>query len=158
MTANKWDSVAWGGGPVPDVVVALFPAASATAVARAAVREASARGARLKFVQVSGPGAECGQDGQDGSHDEVTFAAALRAMREHPRLPVTFEALEYTERLGDELVGRSGNAAVLVLGTSSDVEHRLAAHCQRHARCDVLLVRDPLPKAGGDAEVTARTS
>lgn len=165
MTSNKWDIATWGGGPIPDVIVALFPGPSVTAVARAAVREAGARGARLRFVQVHGvtPGADRAQE------DETTFAAALRALREFPRLPVTFESVRHGTGAGDGsgndsnngsdrddfgdgdsdleimLLQRSRHAAVLVLGTGSDAEHVLAARCQRQAGCDVLLVRDPVP-------------
>ena len=150
MTSNKWDSATWGGGPIPDVIVALFPGSSVTAVARAAVREAGARGARLRFVQVHGvtPGAVRAQE------DETTFAAALRALREFPRLPVTFESVHHGNAdfgrdsdLETMLLERSRHAAVLVLGTGSDAEHVLAARCQRQAGCDVLLVRDPVPSS-----------
>lgn len=172
MSSNKWDIATWGGGPIPDVIVALFPGESVTAVARAAVREATGRGARLRFVQVHGV------SGTDrAAEDETTFAAALRALREYPRLPVTFESVEYSGAVadaggdggaaaGDEgtsdleimLVERSRHAAVLVLGTATDAEHRLAAHCQRRARCDVLLVRDPVPEPESVPQMGSRTS
>lgn len=165
MTSNKWDIATWGGGPIPDVIVALFPGPSVTAVARAAVREASGRGARLRFVQVHGV-----TSADRGEEDETTFAAALRALREYPRLPVTFESVRHgghpagaggsdgSDDLESMLIQRSRHAAVLVLGTGSDAEHGLVAHCQRHARCDVLLVRDPAPEPEPVAGAAGRTS
>ena len=159
MTSNKWDIATWGGGPIPDVVVALFPGASVTAVARAAVREASARGARLRFVQVHGvPVRSEGHPSASVGEDESTFAAALRALREYPRLPVTFESVDHGDDLEGMLIRRSRQAAVLVLGTGSDAEHELAAHCQRHARCDVLLVRGPAPEPEAVTQSVGNTS
>lgn len=154
MTSNKWDNATWGGGPIPDVIVALFPGDSVTAVARAAVREASGRGARLRFVQVHGVSPAHDRE----QEDEATFAAALRALREYPRLPVTFESVDRSGDLEAMLIERSRHAAVLVLGNSSDDEHRLAAHCQRYAGCDVLLVRDPAPVPHAATEAAGRTS
>lgn len=137
-TLPHWPSTAASRrAVVPDVVVGLLNDASATAVARAAVREAVSRGARIRFVQVVRAGLTAEER---ASSDGATFSAALRALREAPRVPVTFEVVE-----GDAaatFVDRSGRASVLVVGRDDEGASNgaVASYCQQHARCDVLTV------------------
>lgn len=73
------------------------------------------------------------------SSDGFTFSAALRALREAPRVPVTFEVIE-----GDAartFVERSDRASLLIVGTDAPGSTgHIAAYCQQHAQCDVLAV------------------
>ncbi len=121
-----------------DVVAGLLSAEGAQTVARAAVQEAATRGARVRFLQVVPPVA----DGQAQVPEVVeetnaTFTASLRALREYPRVPVTFEVAEGDP--GEVLVEHTADAGVLVLSASLPAD--LAAYCHRHAHCDVLTVR-----------------
>lgn len=143
MTTRKWAAVAPAAGvPIPDVVAGLLNDETASAVARAAVREAISRGARVRFLQVVLPGSSAQERILS---DEVTFAAALKALRESPRVPVTFEVIEGEP--GPAFVERSEEASVLVVGSLADDEESPAAYCQRHARCDLLTVKRPRDSA-----------
>lgn len=162
---HKWVHTPWGQGnePAQHVVVVLFPSVSLAAVARTAVREAQAGSARLRFIQVHG------LSGSAEEEDEFTFAAAVRALRDSPRLPVTFEAVDVhghttatprgteqrsetteaapasfhpEEALARLVVESSKDALVLVLGTASPEEQQLLAYAERHAACDVLAVKE----------------
>ena len=76
---------------------------------------------------------------QRAALDESIFTAALRALREAPRLPVTFEVVDGDP--ADTFVRRSEGASVLVVAhNTADADGAVAAYCQRHARCDVLTV------------------
>lgn len=121
---------------VPDVIAGLVNDSSVGAVARAAVREAVSRGARIRFVQIvpvgSGPDERAASDG-------VTFTAALRALREAPRVPVTFEMVEGD--IATSLVERTDRASLLVVGRDTQSAAGVVApYCQQHAHCDVLTV------------------
>ncbi len=137
--------------PGPDVVAGMPRGSMAPAVARAAVAEAVRRGARVRFVQVLKPGSS---DQERAGADERTFAVALRALREAPRVRVAFETVE-----GDAqtvFVERSRQADVLVvagdtssadLGGEGRTRLGLAEYCRGHAGCPVLIVdRRPAPR------------
>ena len=79
------------------------------------------------------------QGRDDGS---ATFTAALRALREFPRVPVTFEAA--VGEPGAVLVEHTTDADILVL--AAGLPEDVAAYCRRHASCDILTVR-PAPIA-----------
>jgi hypothetical protein len=122
--------------PAPDVVAGLVNDGSAYAVARAAAREASHRGGRVRFLQVAP---------QDVSEDELaefdraTFRSALRGLKGLNRVPCTFEVVVGDPT--DVLVERSEGAALLVVGRDLPIaEHDVAHGCQQRATCDVLTV------------------
>lgn len=137
MTRGKWAvSPPFTGIVAKDVVAGLLGPRGAQAVARAAVQEAASRGARVRFLQVTPAPA--------GSSEEnnATFAAALRALREYPRVPVTFEGAVGDP--GQVLVEHTRDADILVL--DAGVPDDVATYCRRHASCDILTVR-PTPAA-----------
>lgn len=114
-----------------DVVAGLLPGDSAADVARAAVREATKRGARVRFVQLLAHGPA--QDGDDGGFR--TFEAALAALRESPRVPVSFEIA--AGEPGPELVRRSRGAGLVVVADHGSAASPVAEYCRRHAGCEV---------------------
>lgn len=143
MTPSRWASPPAAGHRVGDVVAGLLDDDAVTAVARAAVREALARGARVRFLQVTT------DEPDPTSAGEVTpFAAALRALREAPRLPVTFETV--AGEIGPTFVQRSADASVLVVGRDGRPGEpgTVAGYCQAHATCDVLTVNPESGAAG----------
>lgn len=145
MVKERWATESRTSPAVPDVVAGLLAGGSASAVAKAAVREAVGRGARVRFLQVMRLGAT---EQERNASDERTFAAALKAIREAPRVPVTFEAAEGDP--GRVLVDRSTDASVLVIGTDDPtLPPSIAAYCLEHAACDVLTVRPSRAKAAG---------
>lgn len=119
-----------------EVVAGLVNDGSATAVARAAVAEAARHRAAIRFVQVLPPGLDA--EARE-SADVVTFEAALRALRGHVRMRVTFEVV--TGDPASVLTSRSRDSRSLVVGEDSLVSGaRVAAYCRTHARCPVLVV------------------
>lgn len=146
MANQRWGPTESRTSPAaPDVVAGLLAGVSSAAVAKAAVREAVSRGARVRFLQVIRLGAD---EEERAASDEHTFAAALKAIREAPRVPVTFEVAEGDP--GRILVDRSADASVLVVGTEDPgLPPAVAAYCQEHALCDVLTVRPSRAKAAG---------
>ncbi|GMA39391.1 hypothetical protein GCM10025883_14360 [Mobilicoccus caccae] len=125
-----------------DVVAGLVPGPSAGRVARAAVREAVGRGARVRFVQVLEPGTD---EKERDAGGELTFAAALKALRESSRVPVSFEIA--VGEAGPVLVQRSRGAGLLVVGSDDPHEmSALAVYCLEHASCDVLTARPSTPR------------
>lgn len=152
MTGSKWAlTPPFTGIVAKDVVAGLSGRDTVQSVARAAVAEAASRGARVRFVHVVRAGMSA-QERDDA--DNLGFAAALRALREFPRVPVTFEVAEGAP--GPMLVERSADAGILVIAAGDgaaccaddaapDPEavaaQELAAYCLRHAHCDVLTVR-----------------
>lgn len=136
MTTTRWPSHPARRSPVGDVVAGLAADGAAPSVARAAVREAVSRGARVRFLQVLRGGLS---PEERAASDEATFTAALRALREAPRLPVTFEVADGDP--GPVFVRRSEGASVLVV--AQDPRHPgdgVAGYCLAHANCDVLTV------------------
>ena len=115
MTRGKWaapsaaDSDGDTGDAGPDVVAGLVADEAAPAVARAAVLEAVARAVRVRFLSAVAPDAT---PDQRAHADATTFAAALRALRDFPRVPVSFEVAE--GRPGEVFVDGSIGAGVLV--------------------------------------------
>ncbi|WP_168581634.1 universal stress protein [Gephyromycinifex aptenodytis] len=145
MVKERWAAEARTSAVVPDVVAGLLAGATTSAVAKAAVREALARGARVRFLQVMRLGVS---EQERADSEERTFAAALKAIREAPRVPVTFEAAEGEP--GRVLVDRSIDASVLVVGTDDPLlPASVAAYCLEHAACDVLTVRPSRAKMAG---------
>lgn len=130
--------------PAPDVVACMPDGPLAAAVARTAVREAVRRGARVRFLQVLRAGVG---DRERAAADDRTFSAALRALREAPRVRVAFETAE-----GDAqaiAVDRSRHAGVLVVagepagsdpGGHGRAHRGIAAYCRGHAGCPVVVV------------------
>ncbi|MCA0437551.1 MAG: universal stress protein [Austwickia sp.] len=146
MTTTRWPSQPARRVPVGDVVAGLAGDGAAGSVARAAVREAVARGARVRFLQVLRGGLSADER---AACDEATFTAALRALREAPRLAVTFEVVDGDP--GPTFVRRSEGASVLVVAQDQRTETGVAGYCLSHANCDVLTVHPdsatPLAKA-----------
>lgn len=148
---------------VPAVVVVLFAGREAAGVARVAVRRVADISGRLRIIQVHGTGSAAERE----AHDEITFTAASRILREYPGLPVTFEAVAVdgnttatvrpqararipstgeawpgpVDRLGHLVMARAAGATLLVLGSFSEAEAALIDHCRAHAPCEVLVVR-----------------
>ncbi|WP_219107959.1 universal stress protein [Austwickia sp. TVS 96-490-7B] len=121
---------------VGDVVAGLVGDDTTSSVTRAAVREAMARGARVRFLQVLRDGMT---PEERAACDEATFTAALRALREAPRLPVTFEVVDGEP--APTFVRRSEGASVLVVAQDQPAEDDgVARYCLSHAPCDVLTV------------------
>ncbi|MDO5712534.1 MAG: universal stress protein [Micrococcales bacterium] len=142
MTRGNWALTASLTGIVArDVVAGLLGSEGAQAVARAAVQAAASRGARVRFLQVieAPAGADVHPLAVDGATDErnAAFTAALRALREFPRVPVTFELAAGDP--GPVLVERSADAGILVLAAT--LPEDVTSYCQRHAACDILTVR-----------------
>ncbi|WP_116113817.1 universal stress protein [Austwickia chelonae] len=137
MTTTRWPHHSARRPSVGDVVAGLLAGdGSTSAVARAAVREAVSRGARVRFLQVLPSGLT---PEERAACDESTFAAALRALREAPRLPVTFEVVDGDP--GEILCSRSASASVLVVAHDLPGEEQgVANYCFTHAECDVLTV------------------
>lgn len=139
MTTTRWPSQPARRAPVGDVVAGLLGDGAAPSVARAAVREAVARGARVRFLQVLQ--GELTPD-ERAACDEATFTAALRALREAPRLAVTFEVVDGDP--GETFVRRSEGASVLVVAQdcrpACRADSGVAGYCLSHANCDVLTV------------------
>lgn len=136
MTTTRWPHQPAKRSPVGDVVAALAGDVSTAGVARAAVREAVARGARVRFLQVLHEGMTTEER---ACCEESTFTAALRALREAPRLPVMFEVVDGEP--GPTYVRRSESASVLVVAQDALIDHDgVASYCQAHAQCDVLTV------------------
>lgn len=133
MTRGRPDLTDRAYEPVLDVVAGLVAGPSAASVARTAVREALTRGARVRFVQVLTPrGSEADRDADGAS----TFAAALRALRERPRVPVSFEVA--VGEPGPTLVERSRRAGLLVVGEDRpQAAPQVARYCRDHAECEV---------------------
>lgn len=129
MTAHTWSVAAAVDVEVPDVIALLDDDRTAVAVAHAAVREARSRSGRVHFLSLL--------DGSDTVEHArtATFQAALRALRDERRVPVTFETLRSAH--GARLVERSAEAAVIVVDRGSDAAHD---ETRRRIRCDVLLV------------------
>lgn len=144
MTIGRWDHAERRpGAPVLDVVAGLVPGPSAARVAKVAVREAGSRGARVRFVQVLQPGSDAAELDAGGT---MTFGAALKALREVPRVPVSFEVA--VGDAGPELVQRSGGAGLLVVGEDDDAAlSALVTYCLEHATCDVLTARPTQTKS-----------
>lgn len=138
MTRGRRDPTDGRGSTVAlDVVAGLVDGPSAARVARVAVREAVGRGTRVRFLQVLSPDSGTPVADQGG---DATFAAALRALREAPRVPVSFETA--VGEPGQVLVDRSRGAGLLVVGSGDTPElTATAVHCLEHAACDVLTAR-----------------
>ncbi|MDO5626951.1 MAG: universal stress protein [Mobilicoccus sp.] len=118
----------------PDVVAGMLPGPSAAKVAKTAVTEAASRGGRVRFLQVLGGNTE-----EKDSGEASTFAAALKALREVPGVPVSFEVS--VGEPGRVIVERSRGAALLVIGGDDpDVVDELRDYCVEHAPCEVLTV------------------
>lgn len=123
MTGSKWAlTPPFTGVVARDVVAGILGCDSAQQVARVAVQEAAARGARVRFLHVVPEGAS--PDERDES-DTLSFTAALRALREFPRVPVTFEVAEGEP--GPVFVERSTEAGILVVAADDPADELVAA-------------------------------
>lgn len=130
MTGSKWAlTPPLTGIAARDVVAGLLGLAGTQAVARAAAQEAASRGARVRFVHLVPDGTDAAQRDEA---DNASFAAALRALREFPRVPVTFEIAEGEP--GPALVERSIGADILVVAAGDPVAGRPEASGASRAR------------------------
>ena len=126
MTGSKWAlTPPLTGIAARDVVAGLLGLAGTHAVARAAAQEAASRGARVRFVHLVPDGTD---PAQRDEADNASFAAALRALREFPRVPVTFEIAE-----GDPVLRHARRA----VSDGRIVE--VSRSCYRHDRFTVYL-------------------
>lgn len=124
----------------------------ASAVGAAAVHEAAARGARIRFLQVLPAGMSADDHATAAS---VLFEVALKSLHRHQQMPCTFETV--VGIAPEMLVERSRGAALLVVGADApDAEVRVADYCQQHCVCDVLVVTEPLQSAFVTGSMTAR--
>ncbi|MBK7723138.1 MAG: universal stress protein [Austwickia sp.] len=128
----------------PDVVAGMPFGPLAPSVARAAVHEAVRYGARVRFLQVLQAGTS---DQARAGADDQTFSAALRALREAPRVRVAFETV--VGEAEQIFVERSREAVVLVVAGGSPAQDAgedrfgagaIAEYCLGHAGCPVLVV------------------
>jgi nucleotide-binding universal stress UspA family protein len=122
------------------VVAGITNDGSASLVAGTAVDLARSLGGRVRFVQVLPEGL----DAEERADSEaVLFGTAMTALRGHPRVQATFES-----PVGDPshlLVDRSRVAMALVVGRDqpgATVGHTVAAYCQTHCGCRVVVVPD----------------
>ncbi len=124
-----------------DVVAGLLDDALATAVGAMAVREAVARGARLRFLQVLTGGVGMTEHARVAA---VLFDIATASLAGVPMLAVTFETVVGTAP--QMLVERSRGAVLLVVGADdSGARTAVAAYCVEHCESDVMVVSEPLP-------------
>ena len=117
-----------------DVVAGLLNDGHAESVARAAVKEALDRGARLRFIQVVG--ADLSPEARADA-DQATFRAAVRALRGVRGIPCRFEVV--TGDPTSMLLELASAAAALVVGAAA-VDGALARDCLDHASCPVVSV------------------
>lgn len=131
-----------------DVVAGLVNNVLASAVGAAAFREAAARGARIRFLQVLPPGMSADDHASAAS---VLFDVALKSLQQTRRMPCIFETVVGTAP--ETLVELSRGAALLVVGADApDAEIRVADYCEQHCEWDVLVVSEPLQPAFGYPE------
>lgn len=123
MTGSKWAlTPPFTGIVARDVVAGLLGRDSVHSVSRAAVQVAASHGARVRFVHVV-PAGMSAQERDDT--DNLGFAAALRALREFPRVPVTFEVAEGEP--GPVLVERAADAGTLVIAAGEGYADQASA-------------------------------
>lgn len=118
----------------PTVVAGMVPHGDPHDVARAAVAEAGRRGCRVTFVQVLPPGLDAAER---ADADDLTFRAAVEALRGRGRVSFSFEAADGDA--AEVLLDRSRGAQALVVG--EDVAGATVARdCAQRAACDVVVV------------------
>ncbi|MEO7235199.1 MAG: hypothetical protein ABIW80_07480 [Lapillicoccus sp.] len=123
-----------------EVVAGLVDGPLATAVAAATVREAVARGARIRFLQVLPLGLGAAAHTKAAS---FLFAIAMTALAGGEMLPVTFETVVGTAP--QILVERSRGALLLVVGADApDARPAVASYCLEHVEGQLLVVSEPL--------------
>ena len=117
---------------------------SAGRVAGAAVHEAVARKASVRFLQIV-PG-HLDDDGASTA-EETLFRAGLHALRGHPRTHSVFEVVR--NDLSAVIRARSRHAALVVVGANLQPAARqsLTDQCLAASRCPVLSVA--VPREGG---------
>lgn len=128
----------FGPLPPPEVVAGIVNDGSATLVAETAVRLARELEGRVRFVQVLPEGLD---DHERADAEAATFGTALRALHGRPRVQATFEAPAGDP--GELLVRRSLMAMALVVGPDAPgagPTHEVAAYCQAHSGCRVVVV------------------
>lgn len=109
-----------------DVVAGLVNDDFASAVGAAAVREAAARGARIRFLQVLLLGMSADDHATAAS---VLIEVALKFLHRHQRIPCTFKTAVGDAR--EILVQRSRGAALLVVGAdASGATIRVTEYCE----------------------------
>jgi nucleotide-binding universal stress UspA family protein len=112
---------------------------SAALVAETAVHLARELGGRVRFVQVLPSGLD---DHERADAEAVIFDTALRALHGRPKVQATFEVPSGEPR--ELLVNRSRGAMALIVGRDkAGAAHDVAAYCQAHSGCRVLIVPTP---------------
>ncbi len=134
MIVRPRQTLAYTPGLSADVVAGLLNDGQADAVAEAAVNEAIARGARLRFVQVVDEGLS---PQQRTEADRATFRSAVRALQGVRGIPCRFEVV--TGDPTDTLLELSHSAAAIILGVDG-AERPVAAFLCAHATCPVVTV------------------
>lgn len=127
-----------GPSSPPEIVAGIVNDGSAEVVAQTAVRLARELEGRVRFVQVLPDGLD---DHERADAAAATFGTALHALRGRPKVQATFEAPVGDPR--ELLVRRSLAAMALVVGRDSRVDgpsHDVAAYCQAHSGCRVIVV------------------
>lgn len=121
-----------------DVVAGLVHDGHTSLVAEAAVREAAARGSRVRFLQVLPRGLS---EEDHAGVEAALFKIAIDALRVAPHLACTFESVVGTPHT--TLVEETRRAALLVLGPDApEASVQVAEHCATHCVCEVLVVTD----------------
>ncbi len=128
--------------PAPgEVVAGLVDGPLATAVAAATVREAVARGARIRFLQILP--ADLGV----AAHTKAAsflFTIATTALAGVAMMRVTFETI--VGPTPQMLVERSRGALLLVIGADAPgAWPAVASYCLEHVEGQLLVVSQPLP-------------
>ncbi len=117
-----------------DVIARLVDDGQAQSVAEAAVAEAVARGARVRFVQV----VDAGLTPEDQCRsDQATFGAALRALRGSRGIPCRFELV--TGDPTGTLLELAEAASAIVVGAESG-DGILVQQCRQHSDCQIVTV------------------
>ncbi|MGV1008944.1 MAG: hypothetical protein ACOYBY_10110 [Dermatophilaceae bacterium] len=135
MTISRSHSaIPYAPGLVGDVVAGLANDGRAEGVARVAVTEARARGARLRFIQVVRDGLSAHER---ADADQATFRAAVRALRGFRGIPCRFELVT-----GDPtatFVELAHAASVIIVGQGGGWDS-MARRCRDDGECPVITV------------------
>jgi hypothetical protein len=121
----------------PEVLALLIDAGSAGTVASIAVKEAVARQAPVRFLQIVP--AHLDDEGRS-LVEESMFRAGLHALRGHPRTHSVFEVVR--SHLSTVVRSRSRDAVLVVVGVDEQRvgSRSLADQCLEAARCPARIV------------------
>jgi nucleotide-binding universal stress UspA family protein len=135
MTISRSHSaIPYAPGLVGDVVAGLANDGRAESIARVAVAEARARGARLRFVQIVREGLT---SHERANADQATFRAAVRALRGFRGIPCRFELV--TGDPTTTFLDLAHSASVIIVGEGGAWDS-MARRCRADGECPVITV------------------